>query len=156
MPKTPLILLLFLTLVRAADPPLDWGKLRAKTVSGDTVLLASVLDDDKATLLYFWSIYCSVCARDLPKTESLFAEYSDRVNMVGIAWRESTEKVARYFDQKKHRFHTVIDLSGNLFSKFGVGTTPTIIILDRNRQVVLQGYPSRRKINKTLADLLSP
>ncbi|MFQ6604682.1 MAG: TlpA family protein disulfide reductase [Fidelibacterota bacterium] len=148
------ILLFSLTLIQAENPPLDWSRFRAKTVAGDTVLLTTVLDDTKPTLLYFWSIYCSVCARDLPKTEALFAKYNDQVNMLGIAWRESPDKVNRHFEKKKHRIHTVIDLSGNLFSQFGVGTTPTIIILDRNREIVLQGYPSRRKITKTLASLL--
>ncbi|MBC8343548.1 MAG: TlpA family protein disulfide reductase [Bacteroidetes bacterium] len=130
----------------------DFTNQRVITVEQDTITLSSIIQNSQSAMLYFWATWCHVCAKETPKMLKLSDEFP-KVQFIPVAYPESPEKMKSFIKKKKYKLNTYIDYSGNVFNKFDVKATPTVVILDQNNEVVFNGYKSVRTYKKLLNKL---
>ena len=73
-----------------------------------------------------------------------FFEQQSGVRFIPIAYRESSTIVKKFLHENGHQLNTFIDYSGEVFNEFGVESTPTVVILDQNNNIVYNGRKSVR------------
>jgi thiol-disulfide isomerase/thioredoxin len=106
----------------------------------------------RAVVLFFWAHWCPDCREDAPVLASLEAAYrSAGLVIIGPTQRygyvkggapASPEQELAYIEQVRQQTYApianlAVPVSGEDFASFGVSTTPTIIVADRNGRVVL-------------------
>jgi thiol-disulfide isomerase/thioredoxin len=151
-----------LTAVYVFDAPSVSGKSKAEktipevqvvAVDGDTLALAE-LCGDKPTFLYLWATWCKVCSKDMKDVFKLREMFGDKIEVVGIAYKNSPEEIETYFSKKEKRLKTYIDADGSVFQAFDTNATPTVVIVDASGKVLFSGYGSYRKYRKILEKAL--
>jgi thiol-disulfide isomerase/thioredoxin len=67
-------------------------------IEGRTIQLSSIIKE-KFVLLDFWASWCVPCIGEFPKLKSLYSEYNDRLEIIGLSidedsieWKKSVEK----------------------------------------------------------------
>ena len=119
-----------LDFVRRPVVPEEINKITLQDLQGNSFSLES-LDQNKATLLYFWGTWCGYCRYTSPAINDLAKE---GYPVVSVALRSgSTQEVADYLAEHQYSFTTVNDPQGVLANQWEVGVTPTIIILHNGK-----------------------
>jgi len=119
-----------LDFVRRPVVPDEINKITLQDLQGNTFSLES-LNQNKATLLYFWGTWCGYCRYTSPAINDLAKE---GYPVVSVALRSgSTQEVADYLAEHQYGFTTVNDPQGELANQWEVGVTPTIIILHNGK-----------------------
>jgi len=150
MKKVLIIFCLLFSISRAVDVT----NLSVISLNRDTLKLHQIIDNDQPTFIYLWATWCHVCRKDMPKMIRFFEQQSG-VRFIPIAYRESSTIVKKFLHENGHQLNTFIDYSGEVFNEFGVESTPTVVIFDRNKHVVFNGYKSIRYYGKILKKLIS-
>ena len=132
----------------------DLGISKVITTNQDTLLLSEIINNERATVMYFWATWCETCKRETPKIIDLGNEYPD-VQFIPLSYASPTNSVIDYFSNKDYNMNTYIDYSGSIFSTFNVSATPTIVIMDKNNKILFNGYKSKRFYKKLLNKLHS-
>jgi cytochrome c-type biogenesis protein len=105
--------------------------------TGQTVSLSSMRG--KVVLLEFMEPWCPHCQNMAPVLESIHSKYGANVTFITVAgpWNGATANDAANFI---HSYGTswvyVYDSSGNVFSNYGVNSTPTFFIVGRDGSIV--------------------
>jgi len=105
--------------------------------TGQTVTLASFRG--KVVLLEFMEPWCPHCQNMAPVLESIHSKYGANVTFISVAgpWNGATANDAANFI---HNYGTswvyAYDSSGNVFSNYGVNSTPTFFIVGRDGSIV--------------------
>ena len=119
-----------LDFVRRPVVPEEINKITLQDLQGNTFSLES-LDQNKATLLYFWGTWCGYCRYTSPAINSLSEE---GYPVVSVALRSGTNKEAEdYLQTHQYQFTTVNDPQGKIADQWQVNVTPTIIILNKGK-----------------------
>ncbi|MGM0507484.1 MAG: peroxiredoxin family protein, partial [Bacteroidota bacterium] len=72
------------------------------TIEGETVSLASSLEEGRPLVIYFTASWCPVCARNWPVLSEIYPEYSDDLDLVAISIDPTdTEEVIRELAEEK-------------------------------------------------------
>ncbi len=92
---------------------------------------------DQVVVLNFWATWCSVCVREIPVLNQLYAHYAGKpVWVVGISTDSSIETV-RNFKGVRSLSYEVLMATSEVTAQFGgIPAIPTTIILDRRHRVV--------------------
>ena len=119
-----------LDFVRRPVVPEEINKITLQDLQGNTFSLES-LDQNKATLLYFWGTWCGYCRYTSPAINSLAKE---GYQVVSVALRSGNEaEVIDYLRKNDYHFTTVNDPKGELAQQWQINVTPTIIILNKGK-----------------------
>ena len=132
----------------------DLGVSKVITINQDTLLLSDIINNERATVMYFWATWCETCKRETPKIIDLSKEYPD-VQFIPLSYASPPNSIIDYFSNKDYSMNTYIDYSGSIFSTFNVSATPTIVIMDKNNKILFNGYKSKRFYKKLLNKLHS-
>ena len=132
----------------------DLGVSKVITINQDTLLLSDIINNERATLMYFWATWCETCKRETPKIIDISNENPD-VQFIPLSYASPANSVIDYFSNKDYNMNTYIDYSGSIFSTFNVSATPTIVIMDKNNKILFNGYKSKRFYKKLLNKLHS-
>ena len=124
------------------------------TVDQDTLTLANVINKEQPTMLYFWATWSPTCKKETPKMIKLAKEFPG-IQFIPLAYTEPAETVKRFLLKKDYDLNTYIDYSGVVFNKFGVRSTPTLVIFDKKNRIIFNGYKSTRFYKKLLKKLSS-
>jgi cytochrome c biogenesis protein CcmG, thiol:disulfide interchange protein DsbE len=111
--------------------------------------------DKPATLLVFWEEWCPHCKREVPKIESTYKKYGDRLNVVGLTkvTRSATdEKVAEFISQEALSYPVAKEKGGNLSNYYNVSGVPAAALV-KDGKVIWRGHPARLE-DQTLEQLL--
>ena len=54
----------------------DLGVSKVITINQDTLLLSDIINNERATVMYFWATWCETCKRETPKIIDLSKEDS--------------------------------------------------------------------------------
>lgn len=137
------------------------------TLRADSPIPAAV--KGKVALFYFWAHWCSDCKRQLPILKELHAQYQDRglaiigpTRLYGYVARgrdASPEEELDYIRNAYQEQHPIpawmaVPISTANFLRFGVSTTPTLVLVDRDGVVRLY-HPGRMSYDE-LARHLEP
>ncbi|PLX42035.1 MAG: hypothetical protein C0609_10460 [Deltaproteobacteria bacterium] len=112
---------------------------KTQTLSGKQFLLGG----GKPTLLFFWSLYCKPCRAKFPEMVELAMEFPEiQVASVNIDSPHLKRRVESFIDNYPG-LPCIPDWSamgsGDISRAFGVGATPTAIILDGEGEIVYTG-----------------
>ncbi|PLX42085.1 MAG: hypothetical protein C0608_03375 [Deltaproteobacteria bacterium] len=128
---------------------------RTRTLSGGELLLGG----GKPTLLFFWSLYCKPCRAKFPEMAELAEDFPEiQVASVNIDSPHLKRRVESFIE-KYPSLPCIPDWSamgsGDISRAFGVGATPTAIILDGDGEIVYtgQGTEDLEQIKSHLEEL---
>lgn len=110
----------------------------------------------KAVILDFWASWCVPCRVQAPILDGVAKEYTGRpVHVVGVNTGDDRESAVEFAQNQKLGYASVLDADGAVARQFGVGTLPTLIILDAEGQVrfVRSGVVGEREIKAVLDGL---
>ncbi len=124
---------------------------------------------DKVVLFFFWAHWCPDCKRQEPVLRALYEEYHDRglvivgpTQLYGFISRGQTatpeEELAYLNGDYTAQFPIPswmgVPISTNNFLNFGVSTTPTLVLVDRDG--IVQRYNPGDLSQEALAALIEP
>jgi len=99
---------------------------------------------DKLVFLNFWATWCPPCRLEMPSMEKLHSRLKKKgFVMVAVDLQEPATQVKKFF--KKHRltFTALLDLTGEVGTRFGISTIPTTFILDREGRITAKALGPR-------------
>lgn len=125
--------------------------------------------EGKVVLFFFWAHWCPDCKRQEPVLEALHEEYSDRglvivgpTQFYGFVSRGEPATPAEelaymrgdYLEQFPIPPWMSVPMGANNFANFGVSTTPTLVLVDR--QGIVQLYNPGDMSHEELTALIEP
>ena len=132
-----------------------------KDVNRKTVYLSDIKGEN-LTVIDFWATWCQPCIRSLPKLVEMSSDLELRgVQFVGISVDSprNTAKVKPFASSMGITYPVLLDPSGELMGELNVMAVPTLIIVDRDLNIVYthEGFNAgdeleiREEIEKYLA-----
>ena len=97
------------------------------------------LDDfrGKIVFLNFWTTWCPTCRIEMPSMEKLHQKLSDKdFAMVTVNIKEPASQVRQFVKDFKLTFTTLLDLTGEVSTEFGIRSIPTTFILDKSGNAI--------------------
>ena len=120
-----------------SDRPADFT---LPDLDGQPVALAPFLGKTPV-LLVFWATWCPECKAAIPEINALTTgPLAEKLQIFGIDFRESREKVARAVKSRGIRYPVLLDEKGQVARAYGVVGIPTYILLDRKGNVAWRGH----------------
>ena len=107
--------------------------LQGKTLTGGTLDPSSYRD--KVVVVNFWAAWCSPCREEQPALEGLAREYGERVQFIGVDFRDDDDAAREYLREFGVTYPSVEDRDGSVAHRFGVPYLPATILVDRAGQM---------------------
>jgi len=84
-------------------------------------------------ILDFWATWCKPCRQEMPILGKIYDTYSSKgVVILSINIQESKGTVAAFAQAYKINWTILLDVNGNIASKYKIKYIPTLIIIDKN------------------------
>ncbi|MBA2307911.1 MAG: redoxin domain-containing protein [Pseudonocardiales bacterium] len=110
--------------LRFTGTTLDGATLDGSTLSG------------KPLVLWFWAPWCTTCRAEGPDVARVAAQYQGRVSFLGVAGRGEVEAMRAFVtDTGTGGFGHLADVSGELWTRFGVVSQPAFVLVDPSGSV---------------------
>lgn len=122
------------------------GELEARTAPDFQLqtLAGEVITKDSLkghpTLLMFWASWCQTCQKELPNLKALYEEKKlQGLQAVAIGFKDSESNIRGYVKghPQTFSFPTAHDVNNQVSRSFGVGATPTFVLLNAQGEVIL-------------------
>ena len=85
----------------------------------------------KVVFLNFWATWCAPCRLEMPEMEHLFQAFRQRpFAMLAVAMQQRREQVAPFFKELGLHYTALLDIEGDVSSRFNVRGLPTTILID--------------------------
>ncbi|SDD80090.1 redoxin domain-containing protein [Glycomyces harbinensis] len=129
----------------------------ATDIDGDAFEGASLAGSP--AVLWFWQEDCPICQSQGPDVAALIADHGDRVAVVGIAgtglYRTSTDEQRQAFveDTGTGDATHLQSPDGELWTRFGVTSQSTYVLLDSSGEIVDSGSFSGGELDEKVAEL---
>jgi peroxiredoxin len=95
----------------------------------------------KPVLLVFWATWCPECKAAIPEINAMATgPLAEKLQIFGLDFRESREKVARAVKSRGIRYPVLLDERGQAARAYGVVGIPTYILIDRKGNVAWRGH----------------
>lgn len=124
-----------------APPPVKLGSpapdFQVQPVSGGPKVDLKSLRGS-VVLLDFWATWCAPCNAEMPETEKLYKELSDKGLKVMTISTEQAAVVKKYVGQKNWKIPAFVDPDTSASQAYNAGTIPTTAIIDKDGK--LQAY----------------
>lgn len=126
-------------------------------LDGRPVDLADYLGK-RPVLIEFWATWCVPCQELMPKVDTAFAHYSDRVTFLGVnvAMNETVPGVRDWLLRHQPGFHVLYDSSATAIRAYDIQATSTVIIVGADGLVKYAGVGSRQDLETALKRLFPP
>jgi thiol-disulfide isomerase/thioredoxin len=143
----------------------------SETPGGPSPTLASL--KGKPVVLFFWAHWCPDCKAMSPILDEMRQRYADtgltivsptqRYGYVAKRAPASPEQELAYIKQIRQESYpwmvdNTVPVSGELFTRYGVSTTPTLVFINRDGTVKLYhpGQMTKEQIEPVIRSLVSP
>lgn len=101
------------------------------TSDGSTMTFTDLLGRGKPLAVNFWGTWCPPCRREMPEFVKIYKEYQPKgVQIVGVALRDTPEKVMAYTSQNGITWPMVLGTIKTAQDYGGIRAVPTTIIYD--------------------------
>jgi len=95
----------------------------------------------KPVLLVFWATWCPECEAAIPEINAMTTgPLAEKLQILGLDFRESREKVALAVKSRGIRFPVLLDERGQAARAYGVVGIPTYVLIDRRGNVVYREH----------------
>lgn len=106
-----------------------------KDIKGNDFVLSSLRG--KYVVLDFWGSWCGWCIKGMPDMKEAYAQYKDKMEIVGVDCRDTEEKWKEAVE--KHQLPWIHVRNGNeeadLTVAYGIKGYPTKIVIDREGKI---------------------
>lgn len=105
-----------------------------KLTSGDT--LKSETFKGNPLVLFFYANWCPCSHNSAALVQNAYEEYrGNGINFISIGIQDGESDLRSFVKRHGFTFHTALDTGGKISDAFGVTTTPTTIIIDRDGKI---------------------
>jgi len=95
----------------------------------------------KPVLLVFWATWCPECEAAIPEINAMTTgPIAEKLQILGLDFRESREKVALAVKSRGIRFPVLLDERGQAARAYGVVGIPTYVLIDRRGNVAYREH----------------
>ncbi len=112
----------------------------------------------RVVILNFWGSTCPPCRAEIPDLQATYAELRGRgLVVVGVNWGESGETAAALAREFGLTYPILLDGDLTVSGKYGVRSTPTTFIIDRQgvvRERITGGPLTRTAVRRLVEGLL--
>jgi peroxiredoxin len=106
-----------------------------QTTTGQTVSLADL--QGRVVLVTFWASWCAECRPEMPQFERLHQDFAAQgLTVLGINFREDTQRIQRYARDLGLTFALVLDPQGEIARAYGIIGLPTTFLVGRDGRPV--------------------
>lgn len=100
-------------------------------INGQSVVLDSVIADNKYVWVNFWASWCGPCRREMPMMAEVYEKFKDRgFSIVAVNVGEDVETVKSYLSGNPVPFTILLDPQSRISSKFNIESLPTSFLID--------------------------
>ncbi|HOE33103.1 MAG TPA: TlpA disulfide reductase family protein [Smithella sp.] len=110
-----------------------------KDIHGKTFRLSA--QRGNPVIMFFGTTWCPACREEMPLYRNLYNKYAGRgLKFLYIDINESAERVARFAGQNAFPYHVLVDGDGSVAGDYNIIGVPTLILLDREGNIVDVGH----------------
>jgi peroxiredoxin len=92
-------------------------------------------------LLVFWATWCLECKAAIPEINAMTTgPLAGKLQILGIDFRESREKVARAVTSRGIRYPVLLDLQGQVARAYEIVGIPTYVLIGREGKVLYREH----------------
>jgi len=121
---------------RVGGQYVDFGAL---TPAGDSLYLHDVVGQKQYTLVDFWATWCGPCRMSMPALKALYAEASDRLDIVGVSLDRDGERWRAFIPENELTWYHMSDLRQwecEAAALYGASAIPATVLIDENGVIV--------------------
>jgi peroxiredoxin len=101
-------------------------------LAGNKVSLADYRGK-KVVLLDFWATWCVPCQLAMEGLQPLEDKYKGHgLEILSLNQGEPVGEVRQFINHKKYDFHVLLDTNQSVALKYGAGTIPAFVLVDKN------------------------
>ncbi len=122
-----------------------------KTLDNKPYLFQETIKNHEATVLVWWATQCPCVERFQERIHALKEAYAnDKVAIIAIASNVDDDAVRIQMVAQKRQFQLpiVIDTHSRLANMLNIQTTPTVVLFDKNGNLVFQGWIDNERTEK--------
>lgn len=111
----------------------------------------------RPVLIEFWATWCTPCQDLMPKVDSAYARFSDRVTFLGVnvAMNETVPGVRAWVLHHQPGFHVLYDSAAAAIRAYDIQATSTVIIIGADGKVAYAGVGAAQDLTAALTKLLA-
>ena len=111
----------------------------------------------KPVILDFWATWCGPCKAQHRYLADLKARYGDRVEVLGVLYRDDGGNLASWLERNETAYPTVLEPEGRLTKTFQVNAIPRLVLLGPDRALAwdMMGSWGRDSVSIRLDEMLS-
>jgi len=123
-----------------------------KTSAGETVVLAELVEGEKALLLDFWASWCGPCMQLMPELKKKHEELAGQGVVVAGMNTEGVAEAARVKERLELPMPWLVEPQGRPFSQLlGIDSIPRMVLVGADGQVLYNGHPMDPALKDALA-----
>lgn len=131
------VIFLFVLPIQAAQvkPEVGYQAPNATVLDmqGNPVQIASLISQNKVTLVHFWTTWCPYCKREMPYLRTLYAQYKDKgLGIVAISFNEKPSVVQNYVKNNSPQYPVYTDEPIVAHKAYQVYVIPVTFVVDQN------------------------
>jgi len=111
------------------------AQFSSNDINGNNVTLAS-FKNKKYVLLDFWATWCVPCIKAMPFLSSLREKYSEKLEIISIAYPTSVSLVKDQIVKQKMTWTNIYNDISLINSYGGMGAIPKLILIDKSGKIV--------------------
>ena len=107
-------------------------------------------------VIEFWATWCVPCQQLMPKVDSAYARFGDRVTFVGInvGLNDSVPAIRAWLEKYRPGFHPLFDSAATAVRAYDVQATSTVFIVGRDGRVAYAGVGAAQELTTALARIV--
>jgi len=92
---------------------------------------------DRVVLIEFWATWCGPCHVQAAILREIYADFDDgRAQFLAVSVGEPEEVVRSFVEDSPFPYPVLFDPEDQISSQLGINALPTVLVLDRNREIV--------------------
>ena len=129
------VFILSTTVYAQAEKGAEAPEIQLPNVKGEMTKLSTL--KGKIVLIDFWASWCGPCRKSMPRLRDLYKKYKDKgFEIYGISLDTEKDSWKKAIFEDGIKWLQLIDLEGNVDTKWQVQYIPTSYLLDKSGRVV--------------------